>query len=57
MDENPFVDELVERSWSGIEWLKKRADANLDFKTILGGHTYPRTYRPRNGMVGVELVI
>ena len=48
---------LLARSSEGaIEWLRQRTKVDLSKLAQLGGHSYARTHRPANGMIGAELV-
>jgi hypothetical protein len=46
---------LASSSASAIEWLQTRTGIDLSRVAQLGGHSYSRTHRPANGMVGAEL--
>ena len=41
---------------AAIEWLKARTTIDLSKVAQLGGHSFARTHRPSNGMIGAELV-
>ena len=47
---------LTYESEAALTWLQTRFGLQLDEKEILGGHSAPRTWRPRDGLVGAEIV-
>ena len=51
-----LIETLVSRSASAVEWLRSRAGVDLSLKAQLGGHSSKRTHRPKNGMVGAEII-
>lgn len=51
-----LIDTLVKNSWSAVTWLKERVGVDLSLVAQLGGHRYKRTHRPKNGMVGAEII-
>ena len=52
----PLINTLVENSASAVEWLKERVGVDLSLVAQLGGHFFKRTHRPKNGMVGAEII-
>jgi len=51
-----LIEQLVGNSWEAVSWLKERVGVDLSLKAQLGGHQYKRTHRPKNGMVGAEII-
>lgn len=51
-----LIQTLVENSASAVTWLKERAGVDLSLVAQLGGHQHKRTHRPKNGMVGAEVI-
>ena len=51
-----LIKTLVGNSASAVSWLKDRVGVDLSLVAQLGGHQYKRTHRPRNGMVGAEVI-
>jgi len=51
-----LIEQLVGNSWEAVSWLKDRVGVDLSLKAQLGGHQYKRTHRPKNGMVGAEII-
>ena len=47
---------LVSNSGEAVTWLKERIGVDLSLVAQLGGHQYKRTHRPKNGMVGAEVI-
>ena len=47
---------LVSNSGEAVTWLKERVGIDLSLVAQLGGHQYQRTHRPKNGMVGAEVI-
>ena len=47
---------LTNSSEQAIAWLRQRAGLDLSKIAQLGGHSYARTHRPNNGMIGAEIV-
>lgn len=52
----PFIHELISCSGSALQWLKERVGVDLNQLAQLGGHSYPRTHRPLEGMIGAEVI-
>uniref|UniRef100_A0A7R9WDF6 Cytochrome b5 heme-binding domain-containing protein n=1 Tax=Pseudictyota dubia TaxID=2749911 RepID=A0A7R9WDF6_9STRA len=52
----PLIDALVENSASAVVWLRERVGVDLSLLAQLGGHGRKRTHRPKNGMVGAEII-
>lgn len=53
-----LVSTLVKESRTALEWLKSRANVDVSNVAQLGGHSYPRTYRPSGKLpIGAELMI
>jgi len=52
----PLINTLTGRSAEAVEWLRRRTGVDLSVLAQLGGHSYKRTYRPSNGMVGAEII-
>ena len=52
----PLINTLVENSGGAVEWLKDRVGVDLSLVAQLGGHVFKRTHRPKNGMVGAEII-
>lgn len=52
----PLINTLVENSGAAVEWLKDRVGVDLSLVAQLGGHVFKRTHRPKNGMVGAEVI-
>ena len=51
-----LIETLVENSASAVAWLKDRVGVDLSLIAQLGGHQHKRTHRPKNGMVGAEVI-
>ena len=51
-----LIQELVGSSASTLQWLQERVGVDLSQVAQLGGHSFPRTHRPLEGMVGAELI-
>merc|ERR1712038_2236270 len=51
-----LIQTLVEKSSSAVEWLEQRVGVDLSLVAQLGGHKHKRTHRPKNGMVGAEII-
>lgn len=51
-----LIQTLVEKSASAVEWLEQRVGVDLSLVAQLGGHKNKRTHRPKNGMVGAEII-
>ena len=51
-----LIQTLVENSASAVTWLKERVGVDLSLIAQLGGHQHKRTHRPKNGMVGAEVI-
>lgn len=51
-----LIDTLVENSESALQWLEMRLKVDISQVAQLGGHSHPRTHRPRRGMVGATLM-
>ena len=51
-----LIQTLVENSASAVTWLKERVGVDLSLVAQLGGHQHRRTHRPKNGMVGAEVI-
>ncbi len=51
-----LIQTLVENSASAVTWLKERVGVDLSLVAQLGGHQHKRTHRPKNGMVGAEVI-
>ena len=47
---------LTSNSQKALEWAKTRVGVDLSKIGQLGGHSFPRTYRPSTGMAGSELI-
>ena len=47
---------LASNSGDAVAWLKDRVGVDLSLVAQLGGHSYRRTHRPQNGMVGAEVI-
>jgi succinate dehydrogenase/fumarate reductase flavoprotein subunit len=52
----PLIKILVNNSGEAVSWLKERVGVDLSLLAQLGGHSHKRTHRPKNGMVGVEIM-
>jgi flavocytochrome c len=52
----PLIKVLVNNSGEAVSWLKERVGVDLSLLAQLGGHSHKRTHRPKNGMVGVEIM-
>jgi hypothetical protein len=48
---------LASSSGDAVRWLMDRTGIDLSLVAQLGGHSFPRTHRPANGMVGSELTV
>jgi len=48
---------LASSSADAIKWLQERTGIDLSRLAQLGGHSFARTHRPANGMVGSELTV
>ena len=54
---NPdLIRTLVSNSANAVDWLKNRVGVDLSLIAQLGGHKNKRTHRPKNGMVGAEVI-
>mmetsp|Transcript_23652 Transcript_23652/g.26978 ORF Transcript_23652/g.26978 Transcript_23652/m.26978 type:complete len:1247 (+) Transcript_23652:298-4038(+) len=51
-----LIQTLVENSADAVTWLKERVGVDLSLIAQLGGHKHKRTHRPKNGMVGAEII-
>jgi hypothetical protein len=51
-----LIETLVDNSASAVTWLKERVGVDLSLLAQLGGHQHKRTHRPKNGMVGAEVI-
>eukprot|EP00551_Chaetoceros_affinis_P007052 CAMPEP_0203662740 /NCGR_PEP_ID=MMETSP0090-20130426/599_1 /ASSEMBLY_ACC=CAM_ASM_001088 /TAXON_ID=426623 /ORGANISM="Chaetoceros affinis, Strain CCMP159" /LENGTH=1285 /DNA_ID=CAMNT_0050525571 /DNA_START=150 /DNA_END=4007 /DNA_ORIENTATION=- len=51
-----LIQTLVENSGPAVVWLKERVGVDLSLIAQLGGHKHKRTHRPKNGMVGAEVI-
>ena len=51
-----LIETLVENSEAAVKWLKDRVGVDLSVLAQLGGHGYKRTHRPKQGMVGAEII-
>lgn len=51
-----LIQTLVENSGSAVFWLRERVGVDLSLIAQLGGHKHKRTHRPKNGMVGAEVI-
>lgn len=51
-----LIDTLVENSEAAVQWLKNRVGVDLSVLAQLGGHAHKRTHRPKQGMVGAEII-
>ncbi len=51
-----LIETLVQNSASAVIWLKQRVGVDLSLIAQLGGHQHKRTHRPKNGMVGAEVI-
>ena len=53
----PLAGVLVNRSGAAVDYVIGRARLPLDKVVQMGGHSFPRTYRPSKGMAGAEIVM
>ena len=53
---NDLIPVLTSHSFSALNWARDRVGVDLSKIGQLGGHSYPRTYRPATGMAGSELI-
>jgi len=51
-----LIHTLVDNSANAITWLQTRVGVDLSLLAQLGGHAHKRTHRPKNGMVGAEVI-
>ena len=51
-----LIETLVENSEAAVQWLKERVGVDLSVLAQLGGHGHKRTHRPKQGMVGAEVI-
>lgn len=51
-----LIHTLVSNSGDAVTWLKERVGVDLSLVAQLGGHGHKRTHRPKNGMVGAEVI-
>jgi flavocytochrome c len=51
-----LIEILVKNSAEAVSWLRHRVGVDLSQLSQLGGHSYSRTHRPANAMVGAELI-
>eukprot|EP00958_Prasinococcus_capsulatus_P025421 scaffold4305_cov370-Prasinococcus_capsulatus_cf.AAC.1 len=54
---NHLLPTLARRSVDTLEWVRKRGKIALDLVGQLGGHSFPRTHRPKDGLAGSEIVV
>lgn len=52
-----LIDTLVENSESALQWLESRLKVDITQVAQLGGHSHPRTHRPKRGMIGATLMV
>lgn len=52
-----LIDTLVEKSESALQWLESRLQVDITQVAQLGGHSHPRTHRPKRGMIGATLMV
>ncbi len=51
-----LIEVLISNSGDAVTWLKERVGVDLSLLAQLGGHSYKRTHRPKNGMAGAEII-
>jgi flavocytochrome c len=51
-----LITTLVSNSAEAVTWLQRRLGVDLSLVAQLGGHSTKRTHRPKNGMVGAEII-
>jgi len=51
-----LIQTLASNSAEAVTWLKERVGVDLSLISQLGGHRSKRTHRPKNGMVGAEVI-
>lgn len=51
-----LIETLVGNSEAAVQWLKNRVGVDLSVLAQLGGHSHKRTHRPKQGMVGAEII-
>jgi flavocytochrome c len=51
-----LITTLVSNSADAVAWLQNRLGVDLSLVAQLGGHSTKRTHRPKNGMVGAEVI-
>eukprot|EP01063_Lacrimia_lanifica_P027523 TRINITY_DN3875_c0_g2_i1.p1 TRINITY_DN3875_c0_g2~~TRINITY_DN3875_c0_g2_i1.p1 ORF type:complete len:1108 (+),score=473.13 TRINITY_DN3875_c0_g2_i1:112-3435(+) len=53
----PLAQALAEHSGKAVRFVTDRVGLALDKVVQMGGHSFPRTYRPSQGMAGAEIVL
>jgi len=51
-----LINTLIQNSAEAVRFLKDRVGVDLSLVAQLGGHQHRRTHRPKNGMVGAEVI-
>lgn len=51
-----LIEKFTSKSGDSLAWLRQRVGMHLDDRGRLGGHSYPRTYRPKEGIAGASLI-
>jgi flavocytochrome c len=54
--QNELITTLISKSADAVSWLQSRLGVDLSLVAQLGGHSTHRTHRPKNGMVGAEII-
>jgi flavocytochrome c len=54
--QNELITTLISKSADAVTWLRTRLGVDLSLVAQLGGHSTFRTHRPKNGMVGAEII-
>ena len=54
--QNELISTLISKSADAVSWLRSRLGVDLSLVAQLGGHSTFRTHRPKNGMVGAEII-
>jgi len=52
-----LIDVFVKNSGQALHWLRTRCNLSLTEVGQLGGHSFPRTYRPQEGLAGATIMI
>ena len=51
-----LIEILTQNSYEALQWIRNRIQLPFKLKGQLGGHSYPRTYRPESGLAGSKMI-